>query len=1204
MKKHWIRDAIHAGVKSKTWKIMRLSAFGLLLLLSQLWAGSGYSQQTRLTLSMNDARVVDVLDEIENQSEFYFLLNQKLVNVERKVNVNSSETSIDNLLADLFSGTDVRHQVSDRLIILTTEKQDPGEVEGLRPLDKTAADIEVSGRVIDEYGEGLPGATVSVKGTNLGVVTDLDGNYLITVDESAVLVFSFVGYQAVEEVVADRTVINVSLSPDVTALGEVVVTGYQTLSKERVTGSFETLKADVIQQRPTNNFVSALDGLASGVSVTGGQVEIRGKSTILGNGDPLYVVDGFPLAGSTLTVNPEDIESITILKDAAASSIWGVRASNGVIVVTTKKGSKKGTKIDFSAYVEIGENVDFDKRKWMSTSDEIDLFQEYFFKGWYRGIRGEIGLNYPFTLQEEANIYLQGNAPDGTTWTQEEFETYINELRTKDLPSQWEEHMVQNSIKQTYNFSVADGGEKNSIYASMVYNNNQPLVKGNQNNRMILNIRDEFRIKDRFVFHAGINATMRNHTKNGIDPSTVEDIPPYDELVDESGSPLQYYKRTSSWSSKEREALPGNYPYTTSHLDELNNRDRTQQRIDLRTQFGMRLKIIEGLHFDTKFQYEVGSDNEDYYNTMDLPSQRILINDYYRPDAFDEDSVALGYQVPVGTQYNYYRRQFYAWDWRNTLTFDRAWNEHQITVFGGTEVRKHYSEGLRSRLYGYDRQTTTYIPVSEYDYRSGAVVGWNKNTYNSGEMSDVWNDDIREVSFFTNAGYTFRSKYSVTGSYRVDQKNLFGSDPRFRYKPLWSVGGSWQISKEQFMQGIDFLNRMTLRMTYGLGGNASNEYSPYAQAVPQIRAWGDKLFDLLRLNDPANDQLKWEETATLNFGIDFSMLENRLGGSIELYNKNSIDLLGDRPLDPTNGFVTATVNYASMNNKGIDLTLKGVLVESKDFVWDARFLFSYNKNKVTDVVDENIVPVWLAYSGALRVGQPLENLYSFDYAGLNDAGDVMVNTAENGTVNWRDYKGTETEEDLIYWGTSKAPYYGGFSTSFNYKGFELDINLSYKFGYHFKHYYTVGVDGYYEDIRMDDIWTTRWQEPGDELTTRIPKISYNRRNPYSGVKEFWWDSYDADWYWMDSQDNILDGGYLKVKDIILAYSLPGKWLTKTKIKMLRVSVQVTNAYTWLANDRGIDPTRLDMNPKSRGYRKSMSAWYGLRTLTFGIRTSF
>ncbi len=287
MKKLWIHDVIHAGINSKIWKIMRLSVLILSLSLFQLWADSGYAQQTKLSMNLNNARVVDVLDEIENQSDYYFLFNQKLVDVDRKVDLDTKETSIDNVLVDLFAGTDVRHQVSDHLIILTTEKQDVAGVDELPAAGLNPADIEVTGRVIDENGEGLPTASVSVRGTNIGVVTDLEGNYRITVDESAVLIFRFMGYMQVEEPVAGRTIINVSLEPEATELGEVVVTGYQTLSKERVTGSFETMTADVIQQRPTNNFISRLDGLASGVTINEGKVEVRGRSTILGNANPL-----------------------------------------------------------------------------------------------------------------------------------------------------------------------------------------------------------------------------------------------------------------------------------------------------------------------------------------------------------------------------------------------------------------------------------------------------------------------------------------------------------------------------------------------------------------------------------------------------------------------------------------------------------------------------------------------------------------------------------------------------------------------------------------------------------------------------------------------------------------------------------------------------------------------------------------------------
>ena len=288
------------------------------------------------------------------------------------------------------------------------------------------------------------------------------------------------------------------------------------------------------------------------------------------------------------------------------------------------------------------------------------------------------------------------------------------------------------------------------------------------------------------------------------------------------------------------------------------------------------------------------------------------------------------------------------------------------------------------------------------------------------------------------------------------------------------------------------------------------------------------------------------------------------------------------------------VNYASMNNKGIDLKIRSTILKSRDFEWDARLLFSYNRNRVTDVVDEIITPVWLAYSGALTKGLPLENIYSFNYAGLSDGGDVMLHSGDS-IVNWRDYKGNELKEDLLYYGTRVAPVYGGLSSTIKYKGFDLSINLTYKFGYKFKHYYNTGTDSFYEGIRAPDIWTERWMEPGDELTTRVPKIAYNGKNPYTDVKEFWWDSYDADWYWLDSQDNILNGGFIRVKEIVLGYNVSPRILSATPLKFLRASVQITNPFLWLANDRGIDPEN-----------RYNSAWAtgNLKSVTAGIRATF
>jgi TonB-dependent starch-binding outer membrane protein SusC len=353
MKKKWIRDALLFGIQTKTWKIMRLNAVFLFLCLSQAWAISGYSQATKLTLKMSDSKVIEVLDEIEEQSEFFFLFNQKLVDVERKVDVDVEEKSIDFILQNLFAGTDVNHMVIDRQIVLTTFKKD------LLPQQQPA----VSGKVTDSGGQPLPGVTVVVKSTTRGTVTNADGEYSLSgIPDDATLVFSFVGMLTQEIEVGDQTKIDVRMEVDAIGIEEVVAIGYGVVKKSDLTGSVGTMKAKELAKQPVASVDQALQGRISGVQVTNTSgapgsnmsIRIRGGNSINAGNEPLYVIDGFIGAGILNTLNPNDIESIEVLKDASSTAIYGSRGSNGVILITTKRGAgTKGSGISFDSYYGI-----------------------------------------------------------------------------------------------------------------------------------------------------------------------------------------------------------------------------------------------------------------------------------------------------------------------------------------------------------------------------------------------------------------------------------------------------------------------------------------------------------------------------------------------------------------------------------------------------------------------------------------------------------------------------------------------------------------------------------------------------------------------------------------------------------------------------------------------------------------------------------
>ncbi|MCF6223328.1 MAG: SusC/RagA family TonB-linked outer membrane protein [Flavobacteriaceae bacterium] len=1055
---------------------------------------------------------------------------------------------------------------------------------------------EISGIVLDEQGIPLAGVSVLVEGTTIGDVTNFDGKYLLKVPSNAkILVFSYVGFITEKVKINNKINIDVVLKEDLNILNEVVVTGYQTISKERATGSFSKINEAQLEMRPVQNIVDRLEGTVSGLNYTNGQVEIRGQSSINASTQPLYIVDGFPIEGDLETINPEDVESITVLKDASAASIWGVRASNGVVVVVTKKG-KKGQKlqVDFSSYLALTDKIDYSDMGWMSTSEQIDLELEYTEKGW-NNYSTMVGRLEGMSLLDEANVLVRGLAPNGDRWSQAQYDAFLGDLRTKSTTDQWERYLLRSPLENTYNLAIYGGSDKNTFRASLVYNDNTEASIGDSNNRFNINLQDNYRLSDRIGFTAGINATLRNNKTNGVDYTTAYNEDAYNNLVDPSGQTIQYYNRWNRWVSQEREALPGVGLYSFNQLDQQRYSDRTSQEFDVRARFGLDIEIVKDLVFNSSFQYEKGNTNFDQFNSMNLPSQRIRVWDMYADPDLTDDKDEVDHIIPLGTEYKYTRTNFYAWDLRNTLTWDKEWNIHKLTVFGGTEIRKRYSESFNDKKYGYDKQTTTYVPVNQEAFLSGSLFNWNGNRFRDRDFYENSNTDDREVSVFSNVGYEFDNRFSVTGSFRIDQKNLFGSDPAFRYKPLWSTGVAWNITNETFMDNIDKIDRLRLRATYGLTGNASNKFSPYAQATNYTRSWGTNLYNYLRLTQPANDKLKWEETTTLNIALDFAMFKNRLSGTIEYYDKNSTDLLGPRQLDVTNGFRSAVINYASMRNNGIEFSLNGLIINNGGFTWNSSLNFSYNKNEVTEIDDQLQTPWTIIRNGLLEVGSAFNNVYSYNYAGLDAGGNILVYNTDGTTKSWRD--GVNDQEELIYQGLSVAPFYGGFTNVFAYKGFDLAINLTYKLGHVFRNTsYGTSFSGW--NNRSNKIFLDRWKKPGDELTTRIPKVAYEGTNPYTGESESHWDSTDGDRFWEYSQDNVLSANFIRVRDIILGYTMPGKFLEKTFIKKFRITGQVANPFVWVANDLGIDPESFNSSGSSR------LAYNNLKTFTFGVRLTF
>jgi len=1175
---------------------MRVFIFLLCTTVFGLTSKVSFSQE-KVIIDQNQSVTIDeVFNIIQQQTNYHFIFPKKLFKDSPNIMLEKGEILVINLLDKALENSNLGFEVDENNTILIKKIG--------HKFTRFQQKLKISGIVTDPTGMPLAGATVLEQGTQNGVSTDFNGAYVISVRENAVLEYSYVGFIKQTKDVGTLTYysnVNVTLKEDVNALDEVVITGYQQLSKERTAGSFAQVGVEQLQQRPSStNIIDRIVGQIPSLNTSpafGGTFEIRGRNSILSsNTNPLIVVDGFPLADqlNLESINPEDVESITVLKDASASSIWGSRAANGVVVVVTKKGGKnKALSVDVSTFVDIEEKVDLKKFNFMTTAQELELDQEFIDRGW-TNINNLVTGNSSINDFHLAQIYRYGNSPEGIVWSQTTYDNYINELKRRDIDKEWSKYLLRSALQKTYNLSLSGGGARNAFYASLSYVDQSGQVIGDDNDRMTMNLRNTFDFNDKISFTAGMTAALRKQTDNYLTsryglPSVeiVKLAQPYDQLVDENGQYIQKYYHWNPWKSQEREAQLG-VPYTYNALEEQRNLDNSSTLVDIRADFQLDIELFKGLDVSSSFRYERNTNDLDAFKSMTMPSWRNTVNDYY---IYNSSTGNYQYGIPVGSEYLQERTYSKGWVIKNTINFDKTWNDHQLTVFAGGEYSRRFREFSRNRQFGYDKESTSYVPINEADlvnYRLYNWTGGRFTDYYDRLVFDVDNRDNRFVSFFSNLGYTYKGKYTLNGSFRIDQANIFGSNPDFRYKPLWSTGLAWDLDKESFMDSAAWIDRLKLRATYGLAGNSLTGVYPEAAAYIRNINWGNQ-YNSIYLGQPENPNLKWEQTTTTNFGLDFAFFSNRLSGSIDYYVKKSTDVYTSRPADPTNGFTRVSVNYADIDNKGVELVLNADLIRNKDFKWTVRANFNYNRNILSkSKIESNPTADGLTGGNSYIEGDPIGSFYAYNFAGLDNEGQVLLYDLEGNTKRWN--SGTISPDEVVYAGTRTAPHYGGISTTFNYKGFDLTVNANYQAGHVFRMSYNYVSTGYgtynnynydFGNIRVHKEWAKRWMQPGDEGATDVPAIISSSLTS------------TMDRIWSQSSRNIHKADYLRVQDIILGYSIPQQFLDKTFFKSLRLSMQVTNPFLWVKNDLGVDPTA----PNSEAYTN-------LSHYTLGLRASF
>ncbi|MBC9934967.1 SusC/RagA family TonB-linked outer membrane protein [Chitinophaga qingshengii] len=1045
----------------------------------------------------------------------------------------------------------------------------------------------VRGRVTDENGNPLPGVTIKPASGKAGAFTDGNGQYILRLSKPGeLLTFTFIGYRT--QSVAGKPNLDVALTSDNIQLKQVEVsTGYQTIAKERATGSFAQVQAKDMERKITTNVIDKMEGMVSGLLVTsnppdasgrpskGSSLALRGRNTFKAAQDPLIVIDGFPYEGDLSMINPEDIDRITFLKDAAAASIWGVRAANGVVVIETQKGKQQRRQINFSTNFTLGGRPNLDYRPIAGAAAYLDFEKEAVDKNLLPDPTGRL---LP-AVSAGSDIFFRYKRGEITAAQRD---ALVAQLAGYDYKSQYQQYLLQRQQVQQYNLSMSGGNDFAQYYISGSISDELPVAKGNRNTRVTLNSTNNFKLNKKLDANLGIMAVMNTAKLNGLGLSPLEPGPgtllPYDRIVDDNGRAIQYARAFNGRALDSLQRL-GYLPWRYDYLAELANADNTSRLNLYRINGGFNYRVVPGLTATLSGLYERSFQRNRKYSNPDTYLSRNTFNN--ATSTTGTNPVTLVYGLPQGGILDLSNADMEHYDIRGQLNLNRQFGKrHRIDAVAGSEIRQVWTSTAATRLYGYDDQTLASMPVNYNTNYKTAVSGNNNKPALPNSLGDMRD---RFLSWYGNANYTYNNRYVFSGSARLDDSNLFGASKQYRATPLWSLGGMWKLGEESFMQ-LAFLNRLNLRVTYGVNGNVDKSTSPFLIAA--VSSFPDYYSGqpYASISNPANPLLRWEKTKTFNVGADFSFWDSRLDVTVDVYRKHSYDLLGPAEFNATYGFTTLTVNTAELRNHGVDVNLSAALIQRKNINWRAIMNLGYNENKVasSNLQRENVNYYVNSGTGVNPVkGKPIEGIYSYHYGGLDSIGRPTV-LSESGKRNLANSDISGDLSTLAYSGTTVPRYFGGLTNIVRYKQLELSFLITFKMGYVFRRP-TVEYFSYSTQKSVHSDIADRWRSAGDEAHTNVPVV------PSSTI------NYDNGWY-AKSDKLIESGNHIRLREISLSYDLPAYLLRPIHMQRLSLMAYGRNLALWTQNKAGIDP---DYVPGS---------YYSMlppaRSFAVGLKTTF
>ncbi len=1116
-----------------------------------------------ISLQAKNQPLEQVIKQLRAQTDYSIMLPSNVVEKAKPITINLNNATIDQALKEIFKNqpSTIHYEITGKNIIIR-QRSVPDKQENTKPQKEQST--KKSGSVEDQAGNPLAGVTVTSSKSKISAITNQTGFFEIAVQEGDKLKVTMLGYDPIEIVTSGEigTIRLFETSINIETV-DVINTGYQSIPKDRAVGSYVVVDNKLLNRSVSTNILDRLNGVVPGLTfqtndLAGNRIQnnpnsrrspitIRGESTFLSSTSPLIVVDNFPFEGDLSSINPNDIENVTILKDASAASIWGARSGNGVIVITTKKGKlNEKMKIDISSNWSISDMPDlyYDKR-FVDSKSFIEVEQYLFDNGYFNS-----DINNKSTRPVVSPAVQIMNMVRTGTITAEEGQKQLDVLRNNDVRSDMEKYVYQKAIKQQYALSLRGGTSNMTYRLSAGYDKNRDELVRNGFSRFTVNSLNTYTPVKNLVITAGLNYTQSNTALNNefksysiANGKYSGTIFPYSMLADEHGNSLDVLNRLSESFLQEAETK-GFRDWRYRPLDEIRLADNTTMINSILARISASYKIIPELTASLHYQAEQQKITQRRYRSSETYYVRDLYNKF---SVYDNATGKFAYNYPDGANLNISNTDWKSMNFRMQLNFDKQMGKHEVHGLVGYEARELKTDGNSSALIGYDDQFGT--SNTNLNYNTSYPTSPSGNAMLPGPGSLVTGFLNRYLSYYANGSYNYDNRYTFTISARTDGANLFGVKTNNKFSPLWSVGAGWNLSKESFYKS-ELLPYLNLRASLGYNGNT------YQNGTGLLTGkYGEILSGLMGLTTltAPNSELRWEKVKNINIGVDFSFKDNLIKGNIEFYNKKGIDLVQPTELAAQTGFTSYFANSGSIKTKGLDANLN-IKVLDRSFKWNTILLFSYVNNKV---IRYDPAKTSISDMGGV-VGRPLQAMFAYKWSGLNPENGNPIGIIDGQqTEDYNAIYGRMSASDLVYAGSFIPTTTGALRNDFYYKNFGISINITYFLNSVFRKPTT--STNYVDQLKSFGYsdYAERWQKPGDEQFTNVPSLAYPA-NSY------------RDWFYQYSEVKILKGDHIRLRDIRLSYDFTS--LFKNKDFRLSAFAYGQNlAILWRKNKDGIDP---------------------------------